>query len=92
MEAVSNNVEELLGFIEESRMQLMVTAQSARQKPPPKPSLLAAVSMMATNKRPASAAAKKSNEDAHQDTSGSGDWDMTSPMDMSVFEATTVRV
>jgi hypothetical protein len=91
MEAVSNTVEELLGFIEESRMQLMVTAQSARQKPPPNPPSSV---VLATNRRftSAAAAAKKCNEDLHQDDSGLMDWDMTSPMDMNNFGPTTARI
>lgn len=78
MEAVANNVEELLGYIEETRMQLMVTAQAARQKPPPPTPY--------GEKRLAEKRAENSNQDELMG------WSMTSTLDMSNFDDTTLRI
>jgi len=84
MEAVSNQVEELLGYIEETRMQLLVTAQAARQKPPPQP-IVPIVAKRLGGKH-------KVNENAQNLDTAVMDWAMTSTLDMSNFDATSVRI
>ena len=85
MESVSNQVEELLGYIEETRMQLLVTTQAAQKMaPPPLPAPTTAKRTKFVRSNPA--------ESALQSDSDLMEWCVTSTLDMSNWGPNTARI
>lgn len=84
MEMVSGQVEELLGYIEETRMQLLVTSQAARSTAPPP------VPVRETVKR--TKTSKAAQSDMLQAESSMMEWCVTSTLDMSNWGPSTARI
>jgi hypothetical protein len=85
MESVSSKVDELLGYIEETRMQLLVTTQAARKMAPPPPP-----PPMTAPKR--SRNTKAMTVVTHQPFAPVMDWCVTSTLDMSNWGPSTARI
>jgi NUMOD3 motif len=83
MESVSNQVEELLGFIEETRMQLMVTSQAAQLKAPPRPFLTNANNPMSKRGK----GCKPTVDEMHNQFQVPNDWCVTSTLDMNDWDS-----
>ena len=85
MESVSSKVDELLGYIEETRMQLLVSTQAARKMAPPQPPPQVAVAKRGRN-------TKATNIETHQPDTTLMDWCVTSTLDMSNWGPSIVRI
>ncbi len=84
MEMVSSQVEELLGYIEETRMQLLVTTQAARRMAPPPPLARETVKRSKTS--------KAAQSDMVLPESNMMEWCVTSTLDMTNWGPRTARI